>query len=193
MSEDPVSPMAWRSWLSSGRSLVAWSRPQRPASISANGTTSGGPSAWLAGFVLLFAHPFLGDADIVPWLEGLHRHWRQVLLEPELTGDWPCIYPVIPWLAVFLMGLGWGKGLVVDRERALRQWGELLEGEVETDDGNELTFRWPESALRVRVMIDADSADRSEAIEIAAPANPIEQTPHPLLGARFDVLEIDSK
>lgn len=80
-----------------------------------------------------------------------------------------------------------------DRERALRQWGELLEGEVETDDGNELTFRWPESAMRVRVMIDADSADQSEAIEIAAPAKPIDETPHPLLGARFEILEIDAK
>jgi methylmalonyl-CoA/ethylmalonyl-CoA epimerase len=76
-----------------------------------------------------------------------------------------------------------------DRERALRQWGELLEGEVETDDGNELTFRWPESAMRVRVMIDAGSADRSEAIEIAAPPAPISEEPHPLLGVRFDVLE----
>ncbi len=77
-----------------------------------------------------------------------------------------------------------------DRERALRQWGNLLEGEVETDDGNELTFRWPESAMRVRVIIDAESADESEAIEIAAPAKPIRETPHPLLGTRFDVLEI---
>ncbi len=76
-----------------------------------------------------------------------------------------------------------------DRDRALRQWGELLGGRVETQTDSELTFHWPESAMRVRVLIDPQSPDRSEAIEIAEPPRPVSPPPHPLLGARVETVD----
>jgi methylmalonyl-CoA/ethylmalonyl-CoA epimerase len=55
------------------------------------------------------------------------------------------------------------------RERALRQWGDLLQGEL-TERPGELVFRWKDSGMRVRVVLDPAAADRSEAIELDAPA-----------------------
>lgn len=81
-----------------------------------------------------------------------------------------------------------------DREKALRQWGELLQGQAEQDRPDELIFRWPEPGaeqpgMRVRILLGDDEAERSDAIEIANPPRDIPGGPHPVLGARFEVLQ----
>jgi uncharacterized membrane protein len=65
------------------------------------------------GFLLMFLHPLLAD-----WVD-LPRHWERVLLEGGF-GRWPTIYPVVPWLAAFLLGLGFGHLLLRSRELASR-------------------------------------------------------------------------
>ncbi len=55
------------------------------------------------------------------------------------------------------------------RERALRLWRDVLQGEPEERPG-ELCLRWKDSAMGVRVMLDAAGPDRSEAIELEAGA-----------------------
>ena len=71
------------------------------------------------------------------------------------------------------------------RERALRQWSELLEATLEDAPG-ELRFSWPGSGMRVVVGLEPGAADASEAIELRA-ARPLAlpEGPHPLLGAEF--------
>lgn len=72
-----------------------------------------------------------------------------------------------------------------DRERALVQWGELLEGQAE-ETPQELLFTWPGSGMRVAVSLKRGASDRSEAIELRAD-RPIglPEGPHPVLGAVF--------
>ena len=72
-----------------------------------------------------------------------------------------------------------------DRERALRQWRELLEAECE-ERPNELIFTWPSSGMRVAVSLEPDAEDQSVAIELRAdrPLG-LPDAPHPALGTVF--------
>ncbi|MEE9254692.1 MAG: VOC family protein, partial [Pseudomonadales bacterium] len=72
-----------------------------------------------------------------------------------------------------------------DRERALRQWHELLEGECE-ELADELIFTWPGSGMRIAVRIEPGSQDRSVAIELRAdrPLG-LPDAPHRVLGTLF--------
>lgn len=74
-----------------------------------------------------------------------------------------------------------------DRERARLLWQELLGGQPE-ERAEDLIFRWPGSAMRIRVRIEAGSEDRAEAIELAESPRPVPSSPHPELGARFETL-----
>ncbi len=72
-----------------------------------------------------------------------------------------------------------------DPERAVRQWSELLKGELDEGEG-ELRFTWPGSGMRIAVTIEPDARDASEAIELRAErALRLPEGPHPLLGAVF--------
>jgi hypothetical protein len=71
------------------------------------------------------------------------------------------------------------------RDRAVRQWGELLEGELEERPG-ELHFRWPGSGMRIAVTLEPGSRDASEAIELRADRElTLPEGPHPVLGTVF--------
>ena len=54
------------------------------------------------------------------------------------------------------------------RERALRQWRDILQAEVEDGPVGELTFRWPDSPMRVLVDVDPTAAEGPLAIELAS-------------------------
>lgn len=54
------------------------------------------------------------------------------------------------------------------RERALRQWRDILEAEVEDGPVGELAFRWPDSPMRVLVDVDPTAAEGPLAIELAS-------------------------
>ncbi len=79
-----------------------------------------GPLAWGLGFALAFAHPLLADRDLIPALQDLPRWWRAILLQPGFGTRPSVMYPVIPWLAAFLMGIGFGKALLRWPARAMR-------------------------------------------------------------------------
>ncbi len=72
-----------------------------------------------------------------------------------------------------------------NRDRAVRQWSELLEAELE-ETSQELRFTWPGSGMRVVVGIERGAADAPVAIELRAERRlALPEGPHPLLGAEF--------
>ena len=72
-----------------------------------------------------------------------------------------------------------------DRDAALRQWGELLGGEV-TESANELVFTWPGSSMRVAVTVEDGAANEALAIELQTDRTPtLPSGPHDKLGTRF--------
>lgn len=76
-----------------------------------------------------------------------------------------------------------------DEKRARRQWGELLGGrETATQSG--LRFHWPDSPLRVDVVIDLGAPEGPTALELSAPTDlALPEGRHPLLGLPLVQLE----
>lgn len=71
-----------------------------------------------------------------------------------------------------------------DRERAVRQWSELLRGELEVAP-EELRFTWPGSGMRVAVSLEP-GPDASVSIELRSERDlALPEGPHPVLGAVF--------
>jgi len=72
------------------------------------------------------------------------------------------------------------------RERAMTQWGAVLEGRVADGPRGSLVFRWPGSFMRLVVEIDAVQNEGPVAIELWSPrALALPEGPHPVLGAVF--------
>ena len=140
---------------------------------------------------------------------GLNRsspHWSEAFLHPKQAmgivvqmvesapraddeyGDWvatPPVQPRDPPPPVTVVGV---RMRTADRQRAVRQWSELLEGEPEEHPG-ELHFRWPGSGMRIAVTIEPGSRDASEAIELRADRElTLPEGPHPVLGTVFHQL-----
>src|SRR5262249_43835174 len=85
--------------------------------------------------------------------------------------------------AVRILGL---KMRARSGERAQRQWGEVLGGQLEESPSGELIFQWTESPLRVMVVADPSSPEGAVCIQyeserpLVLPADP-----HPSLGTSF--------
>lgn len=77
-------------------------------------------------------------------------------------------------------------------ERARAQWEGLLCGGC-VERGASLEFRWPESALRIRVDVDPSAEEGPRALEIASD-RPVRlpEGPHPVLGIPFAVVDPDA-
>ena len=72
------------------------------------------------------------------------------------------------------------------RERAVMQWQEVLRGQAGHDASGALIYRWPRSALRLAVEIDASQDEGPIAIEVTSErALSLAGGPHPVLGAVF--------
>ena len=124
-----------------------------------------------------FLHPKQAMGIVVQMVEHVpHDHGEQ-----PGWGDRPD-QPAEPPPAVTVVGV---RMRTADRERALRQWGELLEGQLSETPG-QLSFRWPESGMRVALTVEPGAAEASEAIELESDrALRLPEGPHPVLGAEF--------
>jgi catechol 2,3-dioxygenase-like lactoylglutathione lyase family enzyme len=72
------------------------------------------------------------------------------------------------------------------RERALTQWGTVLQGQVDDRPRGGLVFRWPGSFMRLAVEIDPAQNEGPLAIELSTPRRlALPEGPHSLLGAVF--------
>jgi methylmalonyl-CoA/ethylmalonyl-CoA epimerase len=72
------------------------------------------------------------------------------------------------------------------RERAITQWGTVLQGTMTDGPLGGLVFRWPGSFMRLAVEIDAVQNEGPIAIELSSPrALALPEGPHPVLGAVF--------
>lgn len=130
-----------------------------------------------------------------------HEHWKEAFLHPreamgivvqfaESSGEDPAERlqagrppePTPARTAARVIGV---RLRSADRMRAVRQWGELLEGQLE-ERPDELRFGWPTSGMRVAVTIAPGAPDASEAIEVTADrVLDLPEGPHPVLGAEF--------
>jgi hypothetical protein len=69
------------------------------------------------------------------------------------------------------------------RGRALTQWGAVLAGEAAETAPGELTFRWPESSMRIVVAVDAEGDEGPLAIEYTSDRTAaLPDGKHPVLG-----------
>jgi catechol 2,3-dioxygenase-like lactoylglutathione lyase family enzyme len=76
------------------------------------------------------------------------------------------------------------------RERARKQWGQILEGECSDREG-ELICRWPGSPLRLAVSIDQAGDEGPLAIEYASERSlALPSGRHPTLGAVFRRMDV---
>jgi hypothetical protein len=66
--------------------------------------------------------------------------------------------------SVRIVGLAW-RAL---SERALTQWRDILQADVLDGSGGGLTFRWPDSPMRILVDVDPTAAEGPLAIELAS-------------------------
>jgi hypothetical protein len=72
------------------------------------------------------------------------------------------------------------------RERAIAQWGTVLQGHAADGPRGSLVFTWPGSFMRLSVEIDPVQNEGPIAIEIASLRNlALPEGPHPVLGAVF--------
>jgi methylmalonyl-CoA/ethylmalonyl-CoA epimerase len=83
---------------------------------------------------------------------------------PGAPGDLPPGLPDAPPPARIL-GL---RMRAHSRERALTQWRDILQAEVNDGPGGGLTFRWPASPMRILVDVDPAAAEGPLAIELAS-------------------------
>jgi len=83
---------------------------------------------------------------------------------PGAPGDVPPGLPGAP-PPVRILGL---RMRAHSRERALTQWRDILEAEVEDGPAAGLAFRWPGSPMRVLVDVDPTAAEGPLAIELAS-------------------------
>lgn len=72
------------------------------------------------------------------------------------------------------------------RERAVTQWGTVLQGKMTDGPRGSLVFRWPGSFMRLAVEIDPVQNEGPIAIELTGPRPlTLPEGPHPVLGAVF--------
>jgi methylmalonyl-CoA/ethylmalonyl-CoA epimerase len=71
-------------------------------------------------------------------------------------------------------------------ERARRQWEALLGGTCTEEEAGLLVFRWPETPLRISVVVEHDREEGPLGVEVAsAPNFDLPKGAHPVLGVRF--------
>jgi catechol 2,3-dioxygenase-like lactoylglutathione lyase family enzyme len=94
----------------------------------------------------------------------------------------PPAAPADPPPPVAVLGL---RMRATTRDRALKQWSSVLHGEV-SEAGNELTFRWASSPMRLAVEITPTDPEGPIDIEYATERQSrIPDGPTPILGATF--------
>ncbi len=76
------------------------------------------------------------------------------------------------------------------RERAVTQWGTVLQGEMAEGPRGDLLFRWPGSFMRLAVEIDPVQNEGPMAIELVSPRRlDVPRDAHPVLGTVFTAQE----
>ena len=72
------------------------------------------------------------------------------------------------------------------RERAVTQWGTVLQGKMADGPRGSLVFSWPGSFMTLTVEIDPVENEGPIAIELASPRTlTLPKGPHPALGTVF--------
>ena len=129
-----------------------------------------------------FLHPKQAMGIVVQMVESHHDADHEHEHEHDYEATPPFEEPAVSPPPVRLVGV---RLRTSDRGRAVRQWAELLEAELEETPG-ELRFSWPGSGMRVVVGLEHGAADASVAIELRSERSLLlPEGPHPLLGAEF--------
>jgi len=129
-------------------------------------------------WIEVFLHPKEAQGIVVQLAEEHPEAWGDEAADFERPP-----FPAAPAEATAVAARPLGVVLSArDEKRARRQWGELLGGrEAATDRG--LRFSWPESPLRVDVVIDLGATEGPTAFELSAASDlALPEGRHPLLG-----------
>ena len=76
------------------------------------------------------------------------------------------------------------------RERAITQWGQVLQGRMSEHLPGRLIFRWPGSFMRLVVEIEPVDNEGPLAIEVRGAGRRLPVGPHPVLGTVFEEAEV---
>jgi hypothetical protein len=126
-----------------------------------------------------FLHPKSAMGIVVQFAES----------HPELgQGEWSANFPFPASPppkrpAASLLGL---RLTARSRSRAVEQWAELLGGDVESEAGGIIVFRWDECPLRLSVLVDETASEGPRRIELGCErALNLPAGPHAAIGAEF--------
>jgi len=127
-----------------------------------------------------FLHPKQALGIVVQFAEpGPVDEAAQPMAPPPSVPDAPA--------AVTLLGL---RMRCQSRERAVTQWGKVLQGQLRDEPRGDLVFGWPGSFLRLAVEIDPVQNEGPTAIELASSRRlTLPVGPHPVLKAVFSTGE----
>ncbi len=127
-----------------------------------------------------FLHPKSAMGIVVQLVESSHHdHEHEEWDHSDMAAP---AEPADPPPAVTVVGL---RMRTANHEAAVRQWGELLNGDC-TETPNGLAFSWPGSSMRVAVAIEEGAEDEAVAIEVSASRSlALPPGQHPGLGTRF--------
>ena len=126
------------------------------------------------GWIEAFLHPKESLGIVVQFAES-----RGVETEAERPQPPPPGVPDPP-PPVTLLGL---RLRAHSRERADRQWTQILQGVAEASGPDEVTYRWPGSPMRLVVEVSPRGDEGPLALEIASGRRvPLPAGPHPVLG-----------
>lgn len=112
--------------------------------------------------------------------------------EPGAANAWGPGFPFPEWPRAAPAAEVVGLRLAASRDSAVRQWRELLGGELEETNESSLRFRWPDSPIVLAVDTDGSAPEGPRWIEVRS-ARPLAlpASPDRALGAMF--VEVDSK
>jgi methylmalonyl-CoA/ethylmalonyl-CoA epimerase len=143
-----------------------------------------------------FGYEVVGYHDLSPGWREAFLHPKQALgivvqlaeSNTELeAGEWRSgfVFPKAPEPPEALAQVVGVRMTVQSADRARRQWEHLLGATCRDEDGI-LVFRWPESPLRISVVVEPDQGEGPVGIELASGGGvDFQETTHPVLGTRF--------
>lgn len=202
----PGPGFTWAQWRFAGGARVELLEPLGEAGFLHRFLDSRGPGVHHVTFITpdlaaarskaeSLGYDVVGYAEYPGWKEAF-LHPKQALgivvqlaeqdkhLEEDWSNrfDWPP-QPEAPEPAARIVG---PRLRVRDRDRARRQWIDLLGAECR-DDGDELVFRWPDSPLQIATSFGEGPEGPTEIRLRCDRALELPSGPHPVFGTAFVV------
>jgi hypothetical protein len=200
----PSGPFAWGSYRFEGGGCIELIEPRGSAGFVHRFLAERGPGIHHVTFKVPSLDEACARAEAVGYgivgRDESDPDWKEAFLHPKQAlgivvqfaqpgpsepASPPTPPPAVPSPPppVTLLGL---RMRCQSRERAVTQWGTVLQAKMVDGPRDSLLFSWPGSFMRLVVEIDPVQNEGPIAIELAASRRiPLPKGPHPVLGAVF--------